>query len=119
MVTKKSETLWNEVRQLKMSMYGLNPQPIENFYESLPVDPKALYLRLKKANATAAVSALEVALNPHPDPNKQVYDVVAAEGGLLVITKKLDVTDIVKNLDQAREEETQAKMEAQEAAKKS
>lgn len=110
--TTASDGLWEEIRNVEMSMYGLAPQTIESLYERLPVDPKALYLRLKKPGATAAISAIEVALNPQSDPEQHLFSVVSAENGLLVVSRKQNHANAIKQFDEAKEEARQAKIAA-------
>ena len=102
MTNKKTvaESVWDEIKDVELDLYGLAGQKVSILFETLPVEPKALYLRLKKPGASATLAALEDALIPG-DPKNHKYLITSASNGMLTITKKLDVASIVNKLDQA------------------
>ena len=76
--TKDAEAnlIWEEIKDLPISMFGLPNQTVEQHCFFIPVEPSKLYLTIK---SSSALPALETSLQAHSD---RIEAALAKTGGV-------------------------------------
>jgi hypothetical protein len=73
------QEMWEQIKNLKMVIFGLPGQQVHMYYDPIQVDPTKLFIK-QKTGAGAALPALEEAISSHFD--------IERTDRFLIITRK-------------------------------
>lgn len=90
----ESDKIWNEIKDLVISMYALPGQKVSDHVERVKLSTKEVHLKL---NSPSVIASLDAALNSVTDntgntSQRYRYDIELTEGGF-VIVKRADLTN--------------------------
>lgn len=87
----EADSVWEQIKKTPISLFGLSPKPLDELSTRLNVMPDKVHLSLKAP--TAAIAAIEDALNVRRDPSGaesriDSFEVETSQNGMLVIGRK-------------------------------
>jgi hypothetical protein len=85
----ESDKIWDEIKDVKMALYGLPAQKVSEHAERLKLSPHEVHLRLK---SSSVIASLEDCLNTFTDPVGNItrahrYDIEQTENGYVIVKR--------------------------------